>query len=245
MRHAWVGAALAVVLSTQGAAWAASAGTISFLEGKAFRAPGGDMSKKVALANGGNVEAGDLIGTEAKSRLEITLGDQSIVRVGPKSQTQLSEANFADGQRKVSAKLVLGNVWAKVSTALGGDQKFEVTTERAVAGVRVTTFRVDSRKDKVVVVKVFAGAVAVAGNSIPRPLAPEMASDKTKNGRTQVSGPHQVTKAEWEKIVGAQMKITVAADGKPSEPEKFVDADECKDDWTRWNRERDGEPCPK
>ena len=114
-----------------------------------------------------------------------------------------------------------------------------------MAGVRGTTFRVDSRKDKVVVVKVFAGAVAVAGSSIPRPLAPEMASDKSKNGRTPVAGPHQVTKAEWEKIVGAQMKITVAADGKPGEPEKFADADECKDDWTRWNRARDGEPCAK
>jgi len=244
MRHAWVGAALAAVLVTPSAAWAASAGQVSFLEGKAYRAPGGDLGKKVALANGGSVEAGDLIGTEAKSRMEITLADQSVMRVGPNSQASLTQADFADGGRKVSAKLVLGNVWAKVSSALGGDNKFEVTTERAVAGVRGTTFRVDSRKDKSVVVKVFAGAVAVAGSSIPRPLVPEQASGKP-GGHTQVAGPHQVTKAEWEKIVGAQMKITVAADGKPGEPEKFADADECKDDWTRWNRQRDGEPCPK
>lgn len=244
MSNKWVGAAVAVALSIPGAAFAASAGQVSFLEGKAFRAPGGDDGKKVALANGAAVEGGDVITTESKSRLELTMGDQSVVRVGPSSKTQLSQAAFSDGERKFSAKLVLGNVWAKVSTALGGDNKFEVTTERAVAGVRGTTFRVDSRKDKSVVVKVFAGAVAVAGNSIPRPLAPESATPG-KPGRTQVAAPHQVTKAEWEKLVGAQIEITVASDGSPGEPEKFAEADECKDDWTRWNRERDGEPCPK
>jgi hypothetical protein len=243
MRHAWVGAALALVVAAPGVA-SAAAGQVSFLEGKAFRAPGGDASKQVALSEGGEVEAGDVISTEAKTRVELTLADQSVVRLGPNTKTQLSEAKFEGGERKFSAKLVLGNAWAKVSTALGADNKFEVTTERAVAGVRGTTFRVDSRKDKSVVVKVFAGAVAVAGSSIPRPLAPE-GTASPKGERKQVAGPHQVSKSEWEKLVGAQMKITVAADGRPGEPEKFAEADECQDAWTRWNRERDGEPCPK
>jgi hypothetical protein len=221
-------------------AWAA-AGKVSFLEGKATRQAGG-AGAKVALAIGAEIEEKDLIATEAKSRLELTLADQSILRVGPTSQALIDAAQFQGDERRFSAKLVLGNVWAKVTSALGSDQKFEVTTDRAVAGVRGTTFRVDSRKDKAVVVKVFAGAVAVAGASIPRPEA--ATNSGGKKARTPVAGPHQVTKQEWEKLVGAQMKITVAADGTPGEPEKFAQADECKDGWTRWNRERDGEPCP-
>jgi len=238
----WMGLALAAGLLAPGAAWA-SAGKVSFLEGKAFRAPAGEVAKQVALANGASVEAGDLITTSSKSRVELTLADQSVVRVGPESKTLLSQADFGDSARKFSAKLLLGHVWAKVSSALGGDSKFEVTTERAVAGVRGTTFRVDSRKDKAVVVKVFAGAVAVAGSSIPRPL---VAKTKAEKGpRTQIAGPHEVSKKEWERLVGAQMQIKVAADGTFSEPEKFAEADACKDPWTRWNRERDGDPCPK
>lgn len=222
----------------------ASAGKVSFLTGKAFRqAPGG---AKVALAVGTEVEAKDVLTTEARSRLEITLADQSLMRLAPSSQAELSVAEFQDDTRKVSAKLVLGNVWAKVATSLGGDQKFEVTTEKAVAGVRGTTFRVDANKDKSSVVKVFAGAVAVAGSRFPMPQ-PEQAAPATEKGkkppRTQVGAPKQVTKAEWEKLVAAQMQVRVAADGSPSEVEKFAQNDACADEWTRWNLERDGEPC--
>lgn len=243
MRHAWL-AALALGTLAPSAALAASAGQVSFLEGKATRAPKGGGAK-VDLAKGGAVEAGDDVATSAGSKLELTLADGSIVRLGPDSRTHLDEAAFEDGERKFSAKVVFGSVWAKVSTALGGGSKFEVTTDRAVAGVRGTTFRVDAHKDKAVLVKVFAGAVAVAGASIPRPLAPEGKDEKGKTGRKQVAGPHQVTKQEWEKLVGAQMQIAVNSDGTPGEPQKFAEADACKDPWTAWNRDRDGEPCPK
>ena len=73
----------------------------------------------------------------------------------------------------------------------------------------------------------------------------EAENAQPKNGRHQISAPTQVTKQQWEKLVGAQMQVAVSKDGKPGEPEKFAENDACKDSWTRWNRERDGEPCPK
>ncbi len=224
---------------------AADAGQITFLDGHAFRQAGG-KGQKAALAQDGAVQQGDVLTTGARSRLEVTLGDKSVLRLGPNSELVIEDAEVKDDGRKVDTKLVLGNVWAKVSTALGGDNKFEVTTDRAVAGVRGTVFRVDAKKDKAVVVSVFAGAVAVAGNHLPQRehAAATGADPNAKPKHTQVAGPTQVSVKEWEKIVGAQMKISIAADGTPGEPEKFAEADECADPWSKWNKERDGEPCP-
>jgi hypothetical protein len=252
----------------------ADAGKVTFLEGKAFhQAQGGE---KVALAMDAAVQEHDKIITGDKARLELTLADGSVLRFGPSSEAELTTETFSDQGRQSSTKLMLGNIWAKVKTSLGGDDKFEVKTDRAVAGVRGTTFRVDAHKDNSAVVKVFAGAVAVAGVHIPitehtspmiakaspadtTPTEPSAGSapsasakpDDNKAAPTNkakkhvlVQGPQQVTQQQWEKIVGAQMKVVVAADGSLGEPEKFAEADECADAWTRWNRERDGDPCP-
>jgi hypothetical protein len=152
----------------------------------------------------------------------------------------------------------VGNVWAKVAKTVGGDSRFEVKTENAVAGVRGTTFRVDAAVDRSVVVKVYSGTVAVAGGRIPRPehgasdadaeptrtedplkVAAAPTGEPPKKVRKQVAGPKQVTKEQWEKIVTSMMVVRVSADGTATEPETFAMADKGQDDWEEWNRERD------
>lgn len=224
----------------------AEAGTVTFVDGEAFRVVGG-KGDKVPLEQDQKVDEHDILITGEKSHLELTLADESLIRLGPVSTAELTTAEFKDQGRKVSAKVTVGHAWAKVSTALGGDSKFEVTTERAVAGVRGTTFRVDAKADKSVVVQVFAGAVAVAGNSLPTlehaaHTPPGPAGTKPKH--VQAGGPKQVTAEAWEKLVGAQMQVKVASDGSVTAPEKFALADECRDPWVAWNKQRDGEPCP-
>jgi hypothetical protein len=149
----------------------------------------------------------------------------------------------------VAARLLVGDMWAKVAKAVGGESRFEVQTANAVAGVRGTTFRVDAREDRSVVVKVYAGTVAVAGGGpIPRPAhggeaepAPAPAPEKGKKpGRVRVAGPKEVTREQWERIVGAMMQVKVAADGTPAQPEPFQLADAARDEFEAWNRERDG-----
>jgi hypothetical protein len=230
-------------LLTPGAALA-EAGTVSFVDGQAFRVVGG-KGDKVPLEQDQKVEEHDVLITGEKSHLELTLADESLLRLGPVSTAELTVAEFKDQGRKVSAKVTVGHAWAKVSTALGGDSKFEVTTERAVAGVRGTTFRVDAKADKSVVVQVFAGAVAVAGNSLPtlEHAAHTAPAGAGKPKHVQVGAPKQVTAEAWEKLVGAQMQVKVASDGSVTAPEKFALADECKDPWVAWNKQRDGEPC--
>lgn len=140
MRTSWiVGAWVAL--------WAApslgAVGQITALEGAATRtAPGGEAQP---LAVDAAVEVGDTLEVAAEGSLLLTLTDESVLMLGPASRLQITEAEFASlDDRRFSAKLQLGSLWAHVKRALvGSDAKFEVVTERAVAGVRGTIFEVE------------------------------------------------------------------------------------------------------
>lgn len=211
---------------------AAKTAAVSALEGKATRAR--PNAAPAPLTIGVAVGQGDTIATEDESRLELKFSDGSALRLGPKARMQLTEAHFGGGpaKRKLTAKLFFGNIWAKVTSVIQGEQKFAIETENAVAGVRGTTFRVDARTDKSVLVRVYAGAVAVAKN------VPIYATGKG-DARHEVPGPGEVSREQWEKIVGKQMQIVIAADGTPGDPEKFAEDVDKDDAWAKWNQERD------
>ncbi|HSN89801.1 MAG TPA: FecR family protein [Anaeromyxobacteraceae bacterium] len=215
-----------------------AAGKVSFLAGDATRAASG---RSEALAVGSAVREGDVIETRRRTRLEIALADGSLLRLGPNSRVALESAAFGatPEDRKVTARLAVGAVWATVARAVGGESRFEVRTANAVAGVRGTTFRVDAARDASVVVKVYGGAVAVSAGPVPRPgQAPAKAE------RKQVEGPAEVTREQWERIVTSMMLVRVSAAGVPAEPEAFALAEAGKDDWEAWNRQRDAKARP-
>lgn len=211
------------------------AGSVTFLAGEATRSAAGKAEK---LAVGSAVYAGDVLETQRRTRLEVKLGDQSVLRLGPISRALVQQATFGKTaeDRKVSARLVVGKVWANVAKTVGGEARFEVQTENAVAGVRGTTFRVDAAKDKSVVVKVYSGTVAVAGGKIPRP---EHGAAEGKGERRQVPGPQEVSREQWEKIVTDMMEVHVSSAGTCTEPETFALAKQGGDEWEEWNRSRD------
>ena len=206
---------------------------VSALEGKASKSR--ENRTPTDLKVGIPVGQGDVIATEDDARLELKFSDGSALRVGPKAKMQLSEAHFSGGvaRRRMTARLFFGNLWAKVTSAIQGEQKFQVETENAVAGVRGTTFRVDAHTDKSVLVRVYAGAVAVAKN------VPIYATGKPGEGRREVAGPEEVSREKWEKIVGKQMEILIAADGTPGDPQAFSEDADKNDAWAKWNQARD------
>jgi hypothetical protein len=223
---------LAALIATPRLSAAPKTAAVSALEGKASRAR--LNAQPTPLSVGAAVGQGDTIATEDDARLELKFSDGSALRVGPRAKMQLTEAHFGGGpaKRKMTAKLFFGNLWAKVTSVIQGEQKFAIETENAVAGVRGTTFRVDARTDKSVLVRVYAGAVAVAKN------VPIYATGKDEP-RHEVAGPEEVSRERWEKIVGKQMQIVIAADGTPGEPEKFAEDADKDDAWAKWNQERD------
>jgi hypothetical protein len=219
----WIGA---------GTARADAAGQVSFLSGTAKLKHAGAVGD---LAQGGSVEAGDEVSTATASRLELTLADKSVVRLGPSSKLVVREASFAgDGQKKFSTKLLLGKLWARVASTLGGESHFDVETDNAVAGVRGTTFRVDAHHDHSVLVRVYAGAVAVASaNRLPM--------QGHGSNRHEVAGPQEVDKHTYEKLVAKMMEVKVSATGELGEPQSFTAEADSKDNWVAWNQQRDGE----
>ena len=103
------------------------------------------------------------IKTGAGQRLEITLADGSIMRIGPNTTTEFDPCDLAlrDEGKKITVKLILGTVWYHVQKAVGGDPNFNVETERAVVGVRGTTFEVSNDPQKeITTVHVIEGSVA-------------------------------------------------------------------------------------
>lgn len=225
--------ALVVSLALAGEARAeANQAKVSFLEGKGTVTSGG---KKSPLSKGGTVRENDIVETEDKAKLELELKDGSVIRVGPGSKMELKSAHFgAQGEKSFSTKLFFGRVWSKVSGLVGKESKFEVETDNAVAGVRGTTFRIDAKKDKSMLVRVYAGSVAMGpggGLNLKKPAE--------KGKRVQVQGPAQVSLKEWEKVVGKMMQMAVNADGTPSDPVAFKSDDDKGDDWAAWNQMMD------
>ena len=236
-------AAFLVAAAPAPAAAPARAGSVTFLAGDATRTAAGKAEK---LSVGSAVFQGDVLETQKRTRLEVKLADQSVLRLGPSSRAAVQDAVFGKSveERKVSAKLLVGKVWANVAKAVGGEQRFEVQTENAVAGVRGTTFRVDAANDRSVVVKVYSGTVAVASGPIPRPEHQGAGKTEVAGGkpeRRQIAGPQEVSREQWERIVTSMMEVRVSSQGVPTDPQTFALASAGQDEWEEWNRTRDAQ----
>jgi hypothetical protein len=202
-----VRALLAAVLMLPGFALA-SIGKVTVLEGTAVRMNQGETQ---ALQVGSEIELNDTLQVGPTSNLKVTLTDESVLMLGEGSRLFIDEASFEGQDRKgFIAKLELGKVWARVKKALvGSNSKFEVKTDRAVAGVRGTIFQVeygDTTKamlppqQQKMVVRVVQGRVVVTPPGQPA----------KKGERKQVPGPQEISQEKWEqKFVELQAKQQV------------------------------------
>ena len=210
---------LAVVLA--GSAFG-EVGKVTVLEGKATRSPGGGAA--AVLAVGSDIELGDSL--EVKSgNMKFELTDGSVIALAPGSKLQITEAEFEGQERKgFKAFLGAGSLWTKVKKTIAG-AKFEVTTERAVAGVRGTIFRIDAdalvkaaQGRRASVIRVVEGVVNVRPSEEvikASHAALAKAAPVSKGKHVQVAGPSEVSADEWEKRfvdLQANQQVTVGVD---------------------------------
>lgn len=223
----------------------ASIGTVTVLEGTATRTNGGQT---VALQAGSEIELNDTIEVGPASNVKLTLTDESVLMLGERSQLIIDEATFEGQERKgFAARLGLGKVWAKVKKALAGsDSKFEVQTERAVAGVRGTVFRVDygdtakamipAQKQRMIV-RVVEGRVVVT-QEVRKAIKGKLpsGSEGKKGERKQVAGPQQVSEEQWEKNfieLQKNQQVVVDSELKPAKAQA-LDESAMKDTFGRF-----------
>ena len=182
----------------------AAVGQVTALEGTAVRIPKGGA--ELPLGTGGAIELEDTVRTASGSSLKLALTDGTALALGPDSELVLEVAEFAGQERSAfSARLVLGQFWAKVKKAAAGSTaSFEVKGGRAVAGVRGTIFRMDATplvagtrppKIRETLVRVLEGKVGVDAEVRKAKGKPTAAPGP----RHEVPGPAEVSAEEWEK----------------------------------------------
>ncbi len=230
-----VAGAVAVLAVGQAEAEPAPVGTVTYLKGEASRAAKG--ANFAPLHEKAKVAQGDRLKTGPASRLEATLADGSKLRLGAGSELSLENlvvGKKREAKKRVTAKLLVGRVWASVTKLFGTDSNFEVKTENAVAGVRGTRFSATRSADGETSVRVYSGQVLVSNKPI------YAVEGHTKGKRVEVAGPQEISKKQWEELVaGAMQVVRIAADGAMTAPEGFALADPAADDWEQWNSERD------
>ena len=193
----------------------AEVGKVSELGAGARTDKGG---KKEELKVGSAIELEDTV-KATKGVLKFALNDGSVIALSEGSELKVAKAEFEGQERKGAGFLGFlksGSLWTSVKKAVGG-APFQVETERAVAGVRGTIFRIDAdalvKGAKVSVVHVTDGIVRVNPSAT---LKKQMKKTVKKAGeRVQVQGPQEVSADEWEKRfveLQAGMQVTVGLD---------------------------------
>lgn len=213
---------------------------ITLLDGSA-QVQSGESDWK-PLKTGNLLKGGDEIRIGKRSRLELRLPDQSLLRFSANTHFKIVAINIESNARSARINLVLGKTWANVNKAWGGAKPdYEVASRNAVCGVRGTIYRMNVEQNDSVLVRVYEGEVNVRGGRKAAETTPPLIGQPHKvAGPTPIEGPRPVSMEEWTYIVKSMQQIRVGADGVPQKPEAFTEAQD-RDAWVEWNKARDAE----
>ena len=123
---------------------AAPVGKVTYVKGRVDITGPDRVAKPLRL--GDVVNAGDIIRTKSKSRVEVTFTDGNILRLARKSRLEISEYVIQKGRTGTTLKLFRGKAqsilkrWAVRLSDLKMQNRYEIHTPTAVCGVRGTNF---------------------------------------------------------------------------------------------------------
>jgi hypothetical protein len=212
---------------------------VTALEGTALAVcPGQKNTIKLKVRD--SLKPGCEVTTGERSRMELMLPDNSIVRFADNTTFKLLQADAGTaGKRNVKIFVTIGKIWSNVRKSLGGKGGFEVSCENAVAGVRGTIYRMNVENDKSALVRVYDGEVSVGAATAKQDQKyPQAGPPQPVAGPTTVAGPKPVSMEEWVYIVKSMQQIRIKSDGKAEEPKEFTEAED-RDEWVDWNKARD------
>jgi len=181
----------------------------------------GKTGKTVKARIGGKVYPKDIVITGKDSRAKIVMVDNNVLNISPESKLEIEAYEYkpAQGRKNVLLNVLYGKVRSKVEQRYDGEEnKFQVKTPTAVAGVRGTDFLASfSQSSKVSQVVTFKGEVAFGlpgpNNSIVNPvlITPGLASEIA--GNAPPPPPQPVAPTEL-----ANLDRDSQADAPPSQP---------------------------
>jgi hypothetical protein len=194
------------------------------------------------------VFVGDKIKTLVKSRCEITLNGGGKVRIGEKTELELTKASVTPLQKDFGATVSKGQVWVAAKAAFGESKKVAVRAPTAVAAIRGTKYRTvaDTAESSVLVYEgkvdvIWAEAVEESQRgdadqgTAPGPI--KIGPPQEVAPPEEVPGPYEVSLEDWITLVEG-MQINVRRDGKFHMFE-FDQATDAELDFVRWNKDLD------
>ena len=214
---------------------------VSFLEGSASMLPVGKKGWRTLKVKDA-LQGGDEVSTGPKSHMELLLPDHSTVRFADNTRFKILQLTTVGDSKQNDFKIhvTIGRTWASVTKFMGvRKNRFEMSCNNAVTGVRGTVYRMNVNDDKSTLVRVYDGEVFVKGGGeqiqetqksigIPHKIA----------GPTKVEGPKKVSMEEWTVIIKSMQQIVIKGDGTADQPRDFTE-EEDRDPWVDWNKERD------
>ena len=214
-----------------------ASGKILKIEGKYAFVKYGKKWKRLKANN--KIYTGSQIKTGSKTRVIIRFNDKSELRIAQKSKIKIEKAFVKTPEnREISARLILGKLWAKVSKSKNKNKNFTIKTDNATAGVRGTAFSVTFNDDKSSIVSLYTGSVDVQANAKNDEHKRDMRNyDKRK--RKEISGPKEVSLKKWNKIVLKQMQRVVVSKTGDMDMFDIEPLEEQKDEWVAWNSKLD------
>lgn len=105
--------------------------------------------KTETLKRGSTVFTGDVIETDANSKVKILLNDDSVLAIGPKSRVNVSDFVLDSSGRKVWLQVLAGRFKIAIAKFFGAHTDYEIRTPTAVAGVRGTVLWGDTVLDAI------------------------------------------------------------------------------------------------
>jgi len=182
-----------LVLSGSGYAQAAeptlvsTTATLSILTGTVKLVPAGG-TRAQAAKDGMNLGIGDRVLTGAKATALVTFLDGSTLTVQPKSDVEVKRADVSEGGSRISVKINLGTVWARVVRLIDANSSFSLESNTATATVHDGLIGGQQKPDHSFICWTLAGELFVK-DRMGKLLITLTPGEKTKVQNGQASGP--------------------------------------------------------
>ncbi len=217
---------------------------VSYVEGevnrKKYEAP-----DWVPVKENTKVESREKIRTMVKSRAEIMLDQEKVVRLAPKTTVDLLKL-YKEEERKIATEINIdeGRVWANIAK-LEDNMNLSLNSKLTVAAVRGTVFSFEVSDTAVTQIKVYRGQLEVYNPFPPASSqsggAYEVKAPHEVKGPAQVAGPKEVSIEEWTRIVINEMQsFSIGPGEKKPTLTRFSLTDPAEqNEWIKWNKLRD------
>ncbi len=180
------------------------------------------------------VQAGDKLITGPDGRLSLNWIDGTRIRMEPDTELTVAKCQVARGAEYSTFRLDLGKVWIRILRVLSQQDKFEIVTPTATAGVRGTTFSVEVTTDGTTEVQVYEGQVAIEAEQGDLAIAAhETAQLATAGYGAQVIEFTDDDSQRWEQQIaelGPYLEITSPATREEFEGNTVTVAGRCERD---------------